>query len=541
MKNIKYITSFIVAAIVFSCSSENDLPDLDTLGAPTNISALTTVTQDNTGKVTFLPRGEGLTQYEIYFGDGTTEAAYVTPGGTVNHKYKEGIYNAKIIATTFNGKKTEVIQNVVVSFKSPENLVVTIENDLAVSKKVNVTATADYALFYDVYFGEAGKPDPIAANNGETLSYTYENLGVYTIRVVSKSAAIKTTEYSKEFTVTVVNKPFTSAPTPPNRQASDVISIYGAKYTAVAGTNYFPDWGQGGQGSSWTEFDLNGDKMLNYIKLSYQGIALADGTTIDVSGMEYLHMDVWTADLPQIETSLISKTNGEKPVVKSLVANQWTSLDIPISAFTSQGLSVVDIFQLKFVGIPWATGSVFIDNIYFYKTPATLIQMPIDFESTTLTYPWGGFGASDFGAIPVSVITNPDKTGINVSNKVVRIEKTSGAQVWAGASLDLDAKVDFSKGTKVKMAVWSPKVGATILFKMEVSTSPKDGNGNPTVNVEVQGTTTVANAWEIITFDLTTGSGFNASNAYDRVILFPDFNVGGTGTAYYFDDIKQSN
>jgi hypothetical protein len=541
MKNIKYITSVIVAALVFSCTSENDLINLDSLDAPTNISALTTVTQDNTGLVTFLPRGEGVTRYEIYFGDGTTEPAYVAAGATVNHTYKEGVYDAKIVGTTLNGKRTEVIQNVVVSFKAPENLVVTIENDLAVSKQVNITATADYALFYDVYFGEAGKPDPIAANNGETLSYTYANAGVYTIRVVSKSAAVKTTEYSKEFTVTVVSKPFASAATPPNRQASDVISIYGSKYTAVAGTNYFPDWGQGSQGSSWAEFDLNGDKMLNYIKLSYQGIALAENTTIDVSGMEFLHMDVWTADLEKIETSLISKTSGEKPVVKNLVANQWNSIDIPVSAFTSQGLSVADIIQLKFVGTPWATGSVFIDNIYFYKSPAALIEMPLDFESSALTYPWSGFGSSDFNAIPVSVVTNPDKTGSNVSNKVVKIEKAAGAQVWAGASLDLDSKVDFSKGTKVKVAVWSPKVGATILFKMEASTSPKDGNGNPLINVEVQAKTTVANSWEILTFDLTTASSFSTANAYDRVILFPDFNVAGTGTTYYFDDIKQAN
>lgn len=541
MKKIKYITSLIVAAIIFSCSTENELIDLDTLGAPTNISALTTVTQDNTGKVTFLPKGEGVTKFEIYFGDATTTPAYVNPGATVDHIYKEGTYNARIIGTTLNGKKTEVIQEVVVSFKAPQNLVVTIENDLAVSKKVNVMATADYALFYDVYFGEAGKPDPVSANNGESISYTYQNAGVYTIRVVSKSAAIQTTEFSQQFTVTVVNKPFTSAPTPPNRQAADVISIYGSKYTNVAGTNYFPDWGQAGQGSSWTEFDLNGDKMLNYIKLSYQGIALADGTTIDVSGMEFIHMDVWTADLQKIETSLISKTNGEKPVVRNLTANQWTSIDIPISAFTSQGLTVADIFQLKFVGTPWAGGSVFIDNIYFYKTPSALIEMPIDFESTTLTYPWAGFGAADFGAIPAAVIANPDKSGNNLSNKVVKIEKPSGAQVWAGASLNLDAKVDFTKGTKVKVNVWSPKVGAKILLKMEVSTSPKDGNGNPTVFVEVEATTTVANSWQVLTFDLTSSAAFNTANAYDRVILFPDFGVNGTGTTYYFDDIKQSN
>jgi hypothetical protein len=541
MKKLKLIISLFVLTIFIGCSDENSDINLDAVGAPTNISALTTVTQDNSGNVTFLPRGEGVTRYEIYFGDGTVAPNEVNPGGTTSHVYTEGVYQAKIVGITLNGKRTEVTQEVVVSFRAPENLKVVITNDLAVSKKVTVTATADFALFYDVYFGEVGNPDPISVNNGESISYIYQEPGVYTIRVVSKSAAIATTEHVEDFTVTLVNKPNTSASTPPNRQAADVISIFSSKYTDVAGTNYFPDWGQAGQGSSWAEFDLNGDKMLNYINLSYQGIALADNTSINVSGMEYLHMDVWTADLAKIETSLISKTNGEKPVVKDLVANQWTSIDIPISAFTSQGMTVADIFQLKFVGTPWAGGSVFVDNIYFYKTPSQLIALPVDFESATLTYTWTGFGNATFGAIPATVITNPDKSGLNLSNKVLKIEKTSGAQVWAGASLNLESTIDFSKGTKVKVKVWSPKVGAKILYKMEVSTSPKDVNGNPTVFVEVEATTTVANAWQEVTFDLTSSGAFNTANLYDRVILFPDFGANGTGAIYYFDDIKQSN
>ena len=541
MKKLKLIISLFVLTIFIGCSDENSDINLDAVGAPTNISALTTVTQDNSGNVTFLPRGEGVTRYEIYFGDGTVAPNEVNPGGTTSHVYTEGVYQAKIVGITLNGKRTEVTQEVVVSFRAPENLKVVITNDLAVSKKVTVTATADFALFYDVYFGEAGNLDPISVNNGESVSYIYQEPGVYTIRVVSKSAAIATTEHVEDFTVTLVNKPNTSAATPPNRQAADVISIFSSKYTDVAGTNYFPDWGQAGQGSSWAEFDLNGDKMLNYINLSYQGIALADNTSINVSGMEYLHMDVWTADLAKIETSLISKTNGEKPVVKDLVANQWTSIDIPISAFTSQGMTVADIFQLKFVGTPWAGGSVFVDNIYFYKTPSQLIALPVDFESATLTYTWTGFGNASFGAIPATVITNPDKSGLNLSNKVLKIEKTSGAQVWAGASLNLESTIDFSKGTKVKVKVWSPKVGAKILYKMEVSTSPKDVNGNPTVFVEVEATTTVANAWQEVTFDLTSSGAFNTANLYDRVILFPDFGANGTGAIYYFDDIKQSN
>jgi hypothetical protein len=52
--------------------------------------------------------------------------------------------------------------------------------------------------------------------------------------------------------------------------------------------------------------------------------------------------------------------------------NQWTSIDIPVS-FTSQGLTVADI-SVKFVATPSAVGTVFIDNIYFYKAPAALMK-----------------------------------------------------------------------------------------------------------------------------------------------------------------------
>lgn len=541
MKKLKLIISLFVLTFVLGCSNDSGDINVDAVSAPTNISALTTVTQDNSGKVTFLPRGEGVTRYEIYFGDATVAPAYVNPGETTTHKYAEGIYKAKIVGTTINGKRTEVIQDVVVSFRSPENLVVLIENDLITSKKVNVKATADFALFYDVYFGEPGKTDPISVNNGESISYVYKEAGTYTIRIVSKSAAIKTTQYTVNFKVTAINKPTVSAPEPANRVSSDVISIYSAKYNNVAGTNYFPDWGQGGQGSSWAEFNLNGDKMLQYIKLSYQGIQLADGVMINVSGMKYLHMDVWTADVTKIETSLISKSNGEKPVTKDLTTNQWTSIDIPISAFTSQGLTVADIIQLKFVGTPWAAGTVFIDNIYFYKDPTQSTVLPLDFESSLLTYSWTGFGDANYAGIPAAVVANPKKTGINLSNKVVEITKTAGAQVWAGASLNLDSAIDFSKGTKVSIDVWSPKVGSKILLKIENSKSPKDGNGNPTVFVEVQEVTTVANAWQTLTFNLATYGAFSTSIPYDRVILFPDFGVNGAGDTYYFDDIKQSN
>lgn len=376
MKNIKFIFGFLcLLAVGISCTVDgidDDTSFIETAVAPTNVAAFYNITQDNTGLVTITPAGEGAVSYDIYYGDSASaNPAYVLQGKSTSHIYKEGTYTVKIIAFGITGLQTEATQTLVVSLKAPQNLVVTITNDLLVSKKVNVSATAQFATMFDVYFGEAGVTAPVSANIDKIASYVYKQAGKYTIRVVCKSASSKTTEFTQSFDVTAIVQPTTSAPIPPSRQAANVISIYSSAYTNVAGTNYFPDWGQGGQGSSWGEFDLSGDKMLKYTKLSYQGIALADNVKIDVSGMEFVHLDVWTADLPKIETSLISATsaNGERPVVRDLVANQWTSLDIPISAFTSQnGFKVTDIFQLKFVGIPFGTGTVFIDNIYFYKS-----------------------------------------------------------------------------------------------------------------------------------------------------------------------------
>jgi len=380
MKTFKYILStFLVIALVWSCSDDelNGLDFLDSAVAPTDVAVLLDITQDNTGLVSITPSSEGAISYILTFGDTTTEPVTIKQGETSQHIYPEGSYDLSVVAVGITGLKTELKQPVLVSFEAPifgtEPL---IENDAAVSKQVNVTVPNDaqFAMSFDVYFVEDGIETIVPGNVGDMVSYTYAEAGVVDIKVVLKGGAIETTEFLLEgFEVTAILQPLASAQTPPSRGEVDVISIYADKYTNVAGINYNPDWGQSGQGSSYAEFDLNGDKMLNYINLSYQGIVI--NQNIDVSKMEYLHLDVWTADAPGVETSLISATNGEKPVWRDINLNEWTSIDIPISEFTDQGLTVADIKEMKFVSQSWingtgAEGTVFIDNLYFWKEPS---------------------------------------------------------------------------------------------------------------------------------------------------------------------------
>jgi hypothetical protein len=484
MKNIKFIFGFVcLLAIAISCTVDgidDDTSFINSADAPANVAAFYNITQDNSGLVTITPSGDGAVSYDIYYGDSATaNPAYVVQGKNTSHIYKEGTYTVKIIAFGITGLQTEATQSLVVSLKAPENLVVTITNDLLVSKKVNVTATAKYATMFDVYFGETGNSTPVSANIGEAASYVYAKAGTYTIKVVAKSAAIKTTDYTTSFDVTAIVQPTASAPIPPSRQAANVISIYGSAYTNVAGTNCFPDWGQGGQGSSWGEFDLNGDKMLKYTKLSYQGIDI--GSAINASSMETLHIDIWSADNMSIDIYPLPDgviAANEKFVKKTLVPNQWNSFDIPLSDFTSQGLPLNNLKQFKFVGSPWAAGTVFIDNIYFYKAATA---------STGLTGTWKiapeagslkvgpSSGSGEWFSISAAQVTERacfyDDTFVFSSNgsfsNVLGTE--TWLEKWQGAAAD---------GCGVPVAPHNGPTGATYLYDAVAKTLTITGKGS---------------------------------------------------------------
>ncbi|RED43171.1 hypothetical protein DFQ10_10683 [Winogradskyella eximia] len=368
MKTVKYIFSLcLIALLINSCVTDDDNTDfLNSAAAPTNVLATFTVTQDNTGLVTITPTADGATAFKVFYGDGTIEAASVAQGQNTTHIYDEGTYSVKVVAFGLTGLETEITQELVVSFNPPENLMVTIENDAAISKQVNVTATADYAMFYEVDFGDGS--EVLQTNIGEVTSYTYENAGLYTITVTAMGAAIETTTYTEvDFEVTEIVQPLSSAPTQPSRSDTDVISIFSGTYTDITGVDFYPNWGQS---TTFNLFNLGGDEMLQYTNLNYQGIDFS-GTPIDASQMEYLHVDVWTADENDAKISPISTGPNETAYDLDLTAQQWTSFDIPLSFFTDQNplVDLSDIIQFKLDGNP-AEGTIFVDNLYFWKAPS---------------------------------------------------------------------------------------------------------------------------------------------------------------------------
>jgi hypothetical protein len=132
-------------------------------------------------------------------------------------------------------------------------------------------------------------------------------------------------------------------------------------------------------------------------------------------------------------------------------------------------------------------------------------------------------------------------------NKVAKFVKASTGQVWAGATISTDggdAKtvVPFGLGTSkiVTLRSLATAVGQLTMLKLENS-------ADPTKCLEAGASSTVAGAWETLTFNYTTniaGStcpAFNAATVYDRVSIFPMFGTNPPADApetFYYDELN---
>ncbi len=108
--------------------------------------------------------------------------------------------------------------------------------------------------------------------------------------------------------------------------------------------------------------------MLEYSNFNYQGTEF-DAT--DASAMEFVHIDIWTANATDVKFSPINNGTGAGEFLVSVpvVTGEWSSVDIAIADFT--GMTWDSLFQMKFDGQGGVNPSaIYIDNVYFYKEPS---------------------------------------------------------------------------------------------------------------------------------------------------------------------------
>ncbi|MEQ8358123.1 MAG: T9SS type A sorting domain-containing protein [Cytophagales bacterium] len=175
------------------------------------------------------------------------------------------------------------------------------------------------------------------------------------------------------------------------------------------------------------------------------------------------------------------------------------------------------------------------DDVQFVEGGANPVDLPVTFEDPNIAY-----GLTDFGGNVSSIVADPS----NPSNTVAQSDKTASAQLWAGTTmapnnLGFVNPIPFSSGnTSMSVMVWSPDAGTPIRLKVEDA-------ANPAISVETEDTTTLAGAWEMLTFDFSNEvsgtAAINFANTYDKASIFFNFGTDGAtagAKTYYWDDVQ---
>ena len=169
-----------------------------------------------------------------------------------------------------------------------------------------------------------------------------------------------------------VNIPAAPAPT---KSAANVKSLYSDAYTSVA-----PNWaiGQWYQSTITVQKDLSGtDKAYYNTKFNYLGFNYGtNGQAVDMSGMDYMHLDIYPLSDMTINVYPITKnsngtTNDTQKKAVKLTANKWNQVDLSVADFKALGLDMSTNFQIKLDGGN-GTNNFFLDNIYFWKEEASV-------------------------------------------------------------------------------------------------------------------------------------------------------------------------
>jgi hypothetical protein len=203
MKKITIITGLAVLLVGGTgCEKAGIDDDLSFLNSATtaNNNKVFDITNDNSGKVTITPTGEGASSYVVSYGHGTgaSASAVVTPGSSTSHNYPEGTYTVTIVSKSMSGQESSATYPLQLTYRPPENINVTLNQNV---HNLKVKATALYAASYMVYWGDVPGEAGTALATGAEVQHDYAAAGIYNVKVVALSGGVAKSEKITPVTV----------------------------------------------------------------------------------------------------------------------------------------------------------------------------------------------------------------------------------------------------------------------------------------------------------------------------------------------------
>lgn len=313
------------------------------------------------------------------------------------------------------------------------------------------------------------------------------------------------------------------------------------------------------------EFMITGDTVMGFSSRADHGAV--GGVPFDATGISAegtLAFDLKMTSAPDDASAawklkLESNNSAEQFVELDLTSAQeghsgpvldtWQTYTFNISALQSG--STLDLAQIDVIMVfpAWGQGAgatYRIDNMKFYADGAETvtpppstdqIDLPLDFESTTLDYV-----LTDFDGSASELVDDPFAS----NGKVAKTVKTVEAVTWAGTTMGdengfANAVPLTTTNSVMKVWVYSPDANIPVRLKIE-------DHNDATHTVETEAMVTVANEWQQLTFDFNNEAEgtveLNPEWTFDKASIFFNFGTDGATAGekvYYWDQVTFGN
>jgi hypothetical protein len=358
------------------------------------------------------------------------------------------------------------------------------------------------------------------------------------------TATLGSTAATGTVTVTAVAAPAAAAPAPA-QPAADVIALFSGGYPNRPVDTWSATWDQ----ADVAEVQLAGNATKKYTNLVFAGIEFTS-QPIDARAMTHLHLDVYGYDDASLKVKLVDfGANGafgggddtEHEVSLSsastpkLLKNAWSSLDIPLAAFTGM-TGRGKVAQLILSG---ASRTLYVDNVYFYRVAAP--QEPAT-AAPTPAYPAANvisLFSNAYTNVPVDTWSagwdQADVADVQVAGNAT---KKYANLVFAGIEFT-STRINATAMTHFRMDLWTPSAtAAPAAFRVKLVDFGANGafGGGDDVEHELTFTATstpalATGSWVTLDIPLTQFAGLVTRGNLAQLI------ISGSLTTVFVDNV----
>ncbi len=452
---------------------------------------------------------------------------------------------ALFVGFTLTSCEEEVVEN--------EEVLATFQYEISETNFLEVSFTnfSSNATTYSWDFG-----DGTGTSQEESPTYTYSATGTYTVTLTASNDAGDSRTASQEIEITDPNEALTLlaglesktwklfregvsigvGPSAENPSGFFGLTnngsrncLYEQEFTFTRDGSYIFD----DNGAFWGEFGVWPNDNPNYEKCfdatPENMVINVGGSDVDLSAwLSATHAYEYDASTGELTLNgegawiVVPKlgTDGEHgaTIVNSVTCN------ISIEEFEGYDVMTVefDYGDLFWFGKYASYTTAQEPDLFEPAGPFTEINMDNEDDG----YTWTAFE----GNASVSVIENPDKSGINTSDNVLQFNR--GTVTYSGmvSVLGNGGTLDYTGKSVIKIKVWAPEgTGNVLKVKLEIP----GGQGQ-----EIDFDMATKGEWVEYEWDLSADLNGNPveNNLYQNIVVFPDFGSEAQNT-FYVDDI----